>query len=54
MHVPAVTSVKGHAVIDAIDIYEKSRALGEKLGKLSDFVMIGESVPGGLLRLWEC
>jgi uncharacterized protein (TIGR00303 family) len=38
---------KGHAVIDAIDIYKKSRALGEKLGKLSDFVIIGESVPGG-------
>jgi uncharacterized protein (TIGR00303 family) len=38
---------KGYAVIDAIDIYKKSRALGEKLGKLSDFVIIGESVPGG-------
>ena len=38
---------KGHAVVDALDIYNKSRALGEKLGKLSDFVIIGESVPGG-------
>jgi len=38
---------KGHAVIDAHEIYRKSRALGEKLGKLSDFVIIGESVPGG-------
>ncbi len=38
---------KGNAVIDASDIYNKSRALGEKLGKLSDFVIIGESVPGG-------
>ena len=38
---------KGHAVVDAHDIYRKSRALGEKLGKLSDFVIIGESVPGG-------
>jgi uncharacterized protein (TIGR00303 family) len=38
---------KGHAVVDAHDIYRKSRYLGEKLGKLSDFVMIGESVPGG-------
>ena len=38
---------KGHAVIDAFEIYNKSRALGEKLGKLSDFVIIGESVPGG-------
>jgi len=38
---------KGHAVADAFDIYKKSRALGEKLGKLSDLVIIGESVPGG-------
>lgn len=38
---------KGHAVVDALDIYSKSRTLGEKLGKLSDFVIIGESVPGG-------
>jgi uncharacterized protein (TIGR00303 family) len=38
---------KGHAVVDAQDIYEKSQALGRKLGKLSDFVIIGESVPGG-------
>jgi len=38
---------KGHAVVDAFDIYKKSKALGEKLGKLSDFVIIGESVPGG-------
>lgn len=38
---------KGHAVVDAFEIYNKSRTLGEKLGKLSDFVIIGESVPGG-------
>ncbi|MDL5504162.1 MAG: TIGR00303 family protein, partial [Candidatus Methanoperedens sp.] len=38
---------KGHAVIDAFDIFNKSKALGEKLGQLSDFVIIGESVPGG-------
>jgi uncharacterized protein (TIGR00303 family) len=38
---------KGKAVVDAHDIYRKSRDLGEKLGKLSDFVIIGESVPGG-------
>jgi len=38
---------KGHAVVDAREIYRKSRDLGEKLGKLSDFVIIGESVPGG-------
>ncbi len=38
---------KGHAVADAFEIYNKSRALGEKLGKLSDLVIIGESVPGG-------
>src|SRR5659263_385943 len=38
---------KGHAVIDAFGIYNKSKSLGQKLGKLSDFVIIGESVPGG-------
>ncbi|GFO97801.1 nicotinate-nucleotide--dimethylbenzimidazolephosphoribosyltransferase [groundwater metagenome] len=38
---------QGHAVIDAEDIYMKSVALGRKLSKLSDFVIIGESVPGG-------
>ncbi|PWB56060.1 MAG: TIGR00303 family protein [Candidatus Methanoperedenaceae archaeon] len=38
---------KGHAVADAFEIYNKSRTLGEKLGKLSDLVIIGESVPGG-------
>jgi len=38
---------KGQAVVDALEIYEKSRTLGRKLGKLSDFVIIGESVPGG-------
>jgi uncharacterized protein (TIGR00303 family) len=38
---------KGHAVADAFEIYNRSRALGEKLGKLSDLVIIGESVPGG-------
>ncbi|NJD77070.1 MAG: TIGR00303 family protein [Candidatus Methanoperedens sp.] len=38
---------KGHAVADANEIYAKSEALGRKLGKLSDFVIIGESVPGG-------
>ncbi len=38
---------KGKAVIDAAEIFDKSRALGAKLGKLSDFVIIGESVPGG-------
>jgi uncharacterized protein (TIGR00303 family) len=37
----------GKAVADAIDIYNKSRALGRKLSKFSDFVIIGESVPGG-------
>lgn len=38
---------KGHAVVDVLDIYKKSHALGKKLGKLSDLVIIGESVPGG-------
>ncbi len=38
---------KGHAVVDVLDIYKKSRSLGKKLGKLSDLVIIGESVPGG-------
>ncbi len=37
----------GNAVADALDIYIKSEALGRKLAKLSDFVIIGESVPGG-------
>ncbi len=38
---------KGHAVADALDIYKKSEVLGRKLSRLSDFVIIGESVPGG-------
>lgn len=38
---------KGNAVADALEIYTKSRSLGKKLSKLSDFVIIGESVPGG-------
>jgi uncharacterized protein (TIGR00303 family) len=38
---------KGRAVPDAADIYRASADLGRKLSKLSDFVMIGESVPGG-------
>ncbi len=38
---------KGHAVQDAVDIYQRSVALGSKIAKLSDFVIIGESVPGG-------
>jgi len=44
---PGTDIRKGHAVADALEIYNKSRALGEKLGKLSDLVIIGESVPGG-------
>jgi len=35
------------AVPDAADIYRVSADLGRKLSKLSDFVMIGESIPGG-------
>jgi len=38
---------KGRAVVDAVDIYRAAADLGRKLSKLSDFVMIGESVPGG-------
>ncbi|MCZ7391760.1 MAG: TIGR00303 family protein [Candidatus Methanoperedens sp.] len=38
---------KPHAVADALDIYKKCQALGKKLAKFSDFVIIGESVPGG-------
>lgn len=38
---------KERAVPDAADIYRASADLGRKLSKLSDFVMIGESVPGG-------
>ena len=44
---PGTDIRKGHAVADAFEIYNKSKALGEKLGKLSDLVIIGESVPGG-------
>lgn len=45
--VPGGDIRKGHAVVDAAGIYGKSKLLGKKLGKLSDFVIIGESVPGG-------
>ncbi len=38
---------KGHAVVDAADIYRASSDLGKNLSKLSDLVIIGESVPGG-------
>ena len=38
---------KGNAVPDAAGIYRKSRELGKKISKLSDLVIIGESVPGG-------
>lgn len=38
---------KGRAVVDAVDIYRKSADLGRKFSKLSDLVIIGESVPGG-------
>jgi len=38
---------KEHAVVDAADIYRTSADLGRKLSKLSDLVIIGESVPGG-------
>ncbi len=38
---------KGCAVVDALEIYKKAQALGRKLAKFSDFVVIGESVPGG-------
>lgn len=38
---------KARAVIDAAGIYRMSADLGRKLSKLSDLVIIGESVPGG-------
>ncbi len=38
---------KANAVPEALDIYKKSKALGNKLSNFSDFVIIGESVPGG-------
>ncbi|VVB85769.1 Uncharacterised protein [uncultured archaeon] len=38
---------KTRAVTDAADIYRTSADLGRKLSKLSDLVIIGESVPGG-------
>ncbi|KCZ73458.1 TIGR00303 family protein [Candidatus Methanoperedens nitroreducens] len=37
----------GHAVAGVTDIYKKSENFGRKIAKLSDFVIIGESVPGG-------
>jgi uncharacterized protein (TIGR00303 family) len=37
----------GHAVKDPRGIFERSALLGRQLGKVFDFVMIGESVPGG-------
>ena len=37
----------GKAVVDAAGIYESARILGRNIGKLSDCVIIGESVPGG-------
>ncbi len=38
---------KGHAVVEAVNIYKNAKFFGRKLAKLSDFVIIGESVPGG-------
>lgn len=38
---------KRYAVNDAADIFRTSVDLGKKLSKLSDLVIIGESVPGG-------
>ena len=37
----------GGAVPDAGTIYERATHLGMQLGKLSDFIIIGESIPGG-------
>lgn len=44
---PGADIRKGRAVVDAVDIYRAASDLGRKLSRLSDFVMIGESVPGG-------
>ncbi len=38
---------KAQAVENALDIYKKAKILGKNIGKLSDLVIIGESVPGG-------
>lgn len=38
---------KGKAVVDAVKIYAAAADLGRKISKLSDLVIIGESVPGG-------
>ena len=37
----------GKAVTDPLGVYESARILGKSIGKLSDCVIIGESVPGG-------
>lgn len=37
----------GSAVPDVESLYSLSRALGQQLSRISDFVVIGESVPGG-------
>src|SRR5512143_2706545 len=44
---PGIDIRIGHAVPDARKIYQNAKALGMQLGKLSDFVIMGESVPGG-------
>lgn len=38
---------KPQAVENVLDIYKKAKMLGKNIGKLSDLVIIGESVPGG-------
>ncbi|CAD7768033.1 hypothetical protein FHEFKHOI_01942 [Candidatus Methanoperedenaceae archaeon GB50] len=44
---PASDIREGCAVSDARGLFERSIMLGMELGKTFDFVMIGESVPGG-------
>lgn len=37
----------GNAVINAEEVFDKAKILGENLAKIADYLVIGESVPGG-------
>lgn len=44
---PGADIRSGQAVAGVADIFRNGQLLGEHMGKLSDFVVIGESTPGG-------
>ncbi len=44
---PGADIRSGQAVADVEDIFKNGQLLGEHIGKLSDFIVIGESTPGG-------